>query len=329
MSLNAISTPSPGLLPLKRPRSKDSSNQREKKSKRNSTCPICDEVIKEATKHRKGDDAIYCEGYCDAWVHRRCTGLSATNFAKLRDAGEEYTFFCLYCEIQAQKAEIDSLMSTITTFQTSLNDLKRKLDLVNQPQQTSTQTVRAPVVDKVSNTVYQNATNIDRKFNIVVYGVAENPQNTNRQLRMKKDMENVMEALSATDIDIEPSDIKDLYRLGKYDQKSERPRPLLVKFLRSNTAIDILSSKSKLEAPIYIKPDLTPQERQKERLLLKERRSLIDNGTERRYIKIRNDSLYLNNKLHCKVSTDGNKLEYVTVSAQPLNNTSATSMESS
>ena len=143
-----------------------------------------------------------------------------------------------------------------------------------------------------------------------MYGVAENPQNTNRQLRMKKDMENVMEALSAPDIDIEPSDIKDLYRLGKYDQKSERPRPLLVKFLRSNTAIDILSSKSKLEAPIYIKPDLTPQERQKERLLLKERRSLIDNGTERRYIKIRNDSLYLNNKLHCKVSTDGNKLEY-------------------
>ena len=181
---NAISTPSLGLLPLKRPRSKDSSNQHEKKSKRNSTCPICNEVIKEATKHRKGDDAIYCEGYCDALVHRRCTGLSATNFATLRDAGEEHTFYCLYCEIQAQKAEINSLISTITILQTSLNDLK--LDLVNQPQQTSTQTIRAPVVDKVSNTVYQNTTNIDRKFNIVVYGVAENPQNTNRQLRIKK-----------------------------------------------------------------------------------------------------------------------------------------------
>ena len=144
---------------------------------------------------------------------------------------------------------------------------------------------------------------------------------------MKNDMEKVIEALSETDIDIEPSDIKDLYRLGKYDQKSERPRPLLVKFLRSNTAVDILGSKSKLEAPIYIKPDLSPQERQRERLLLKERRCLINKGSERRYIKIRNDSLYLNNKLHCKVSTDGNKLEYVTVSDQPPCNT-ATSMES-
>ena len=67
-----------------------------------------------------------------------------------------------------------------------------------------------------------------------MYGIAENPQNTNRQLRMKKDMENVMEALSLSDIDIEPSDIKDFYRLNKYDHKSdsECPRPLLVKFLR-------------------------------------------------------------------------------------------------
>ena len=64
--------------------------------------------------------------------------------------------FVLCCEIQAQKTEIDSLMSTITTLQTSSNDLKRKLDLVNQPLQASTsQTVHALVVDKVSNTVYQ------------------------------------------------------------------------------------------------------------------------------------------------------------------------------
>jgi len=67
MSLDAAITPNEAL---KRPRSKDSSNQDNKKSKRNSACPICDEVIKDATKHGKGDDAIYCEGYCDAWIHR-------------------------------------------------------------------------------------------------------------------------------------------------------------------------------------------------------------------------------------------------------------------
>ena len=137
------------------------------------------------------------------------------------------------------------------------------------------------------------------------------------------------EALSNADNDIEPSDIKDLHRLGKYDPKSERPRPLLVKLLRSNMALEILSSKSKLEAPVYIKPDMTLHEHQKERLLLKERRSLIDQGTERRYIRIRNDSIFVNSKLWCKVNSEGNKLEYAQESSNSAANAPATSMESS
>ena len=84
-------------LSLKRRLSKDGSNQCMKKSKINITCPICDENIKEATKYRKGDDSIYCEGYCDAWIHRRCAGLSAVNFNMLSEA-EDQTFFCIHCD---------------------------------------------------------------------------------------------------------------------------------------------------------------------------------------------------------------------------------------
>ena len=333
MSSDAISTPqSPKLLSLKRPRSKEGSNQCGKKSKRNTTCPICDETIKEPTKHRKGDDSIYCEGYCDAWIHRRCAGLSAATLAVLGEAGEDQTFFCLYCELQAHKAEIENLMSTITELQTCLFDLKRKLDATQQLQQTSKSQTSVPSNTTAKETheiLNQSMNNAERKFNVVVYGIPECPQKTNRQLRTKQDLENVIDAMSKADNEIESNDIKDLYRLGKYDHKSQRPRPLLIKFLRSNVALDILSSKNKLEAPVYIKPDLTPFERQKERLLLKERRSLIDNGTERRNIKMRNDSLYVNNKLHCKVSTDGNKLEFMSKSVQQTINAPTTSMESS
>ena len=49
---------------------------------------------------------------------------------------------------------------------------------------------------------------------------------------------------------------------------------------------------------ISIKPDLTLEERKIENALLKERRKLIDSGTERKFIRIRGNSLYLNNKLH-------------------------------
>jgi len=162
----------------------------------------------------------------------------------------------------------------------------------------------------------------------VVYGIPESPKNTNRQLRIKKDMENAIEALLKTDNEIQSADIKDLYRLGKYDPENERPRPLLLKLLRSNMVFDILSSKTKLEAPIYIKPDMTYQERQKERVLLKERRPLIDQGTEQRHIKIRNDSIFVSNKFYCKVSSDGTKLEHVGEPVKLASNATAR-MESS
>jgi len=62
-----------------------------------------------------------------------------------------------------------------------------------------------------------------------------------------------------------------------------------VKFLRSSVALDVLSNKSKLDTPVYIKPDLTPDKRHKEMLLLKERRALIDKSIERKEIEVHNE----------------------------------------
>jgi len=80
----------------------------------------------------------------------------------------------------------------------------------------------------------ERANNTERKFNLVVYGIDECSQKTNHQLRAKQDLENAIKALSGADDEIEPSDVKDLYHLGKYDSKSEHPRPLIIKFLRSS-----------------------------------------------------------------------------------------------
>ena len=51
-------------------------------------------------------------------------------------------------------------------------------------------------------------------------------------------------------------------------------------------------------APVAIKPDLTPEERNIESFLLKERWSLTELGFEKARIKIRNQSLYVDNKLY-------------------------------
>ena len=145
---------------------------------------------------------------------------------------------------------------------------------------------------------------------LLLYGIEESLHNTNKQQRMKHDLENTLSSLSKAGNEIKADDIKDAYRLGKYVQQSTRPRPLLVKFLRSSTVLDVLKNKTRLEAPVFIKPDLTLEERQKESLLLKERRSLIEKGTQRKNIKIKNYSIFVNDKLHCKVQANGKMLEF-------------------
>ena len=87
-----------------------------------------------------------------------------------------------------------------------------------------------------------------------------------------------MTSLSAIDSSMKSHAVKDFYRLGKFKPGTKKPRPLLVKFLRSADTANILRNKAQLSSPIYIKPDLTHEERIQESMLLKERRSLIDKG---------------------------------------------------
>ena len=52
-----------------------------------------------------------------------------------------------------------------------------------------------------------------------------------------------------------------------------------------------------LKHPIVIKPDLTPEERQRDSILLKERWTLIQSGVPRNSIRIRDSRLFVKNKL--------------------------------
>ena len=90
--------------------------------------------------------------------------------------------------------------------------------------------------------------------------------------------------------------ISDCSRIGKYSEL--RARPLFVKFARSCDVATVLSNRhkmSKVDHPnVFIKPFMTTAERKVESILLKERRTLIDSGVERKLIKIRGNSIYIN-----------------------------------
>jgi len=64
---------------------------------------------------------------------------------------------------------------------------------------------------------------------------------------MQHDLDCLMTMLSELKINnITHGSIKDFYRLGKYEPNKERPRPILVKFLRAFDASLVLSSKKNL-----------------------------------------------------------------------------------
>ena len=120
--------------------------------------------------------------------------------------------------------------------------------------------------------------------------------------RLQSDLSSVLKELSSLNSSITPDCVKDTFRLGKYKSKSNRPRPILVKFLiHSGDVQSILSNRKLLKSKISIKQGMTPEERNNEKVLLAERWSLLQRGVNREIIKIRGNNIFVNNKIHGKV----------------------------
>ena len=109
---------------------------------------------------------------------------------------------------------------------------------------------------------------------------------------------NAVNAFAEVERTVNISSIKDCFRLGKFKHDAQCPRPILIKFLRSTEVTMALLKIAAFRAPVAIKPDLTPEERNIESFLLKERWSLTELSFEKARIKIRNQSLYVDNKLY-------------------------------
>ncbi len=141
----------------------------------------------------------------------------------------------------------------------------------------------------------------DRKFNLIVRGLAESKKGTPRHERTRQDLAAVCDILTSLESDVSAASIRDCFRLGKYEPG--RDRPALVKFIRSTDVSSVLSDTKKLAtlAGVSVKPDKSLEERKVESLLLKERRSLIDKGVDRADIKIKGNSILVNKVRHGQV----------------------------
>ena len=81
-------------------------------------CGICSQVIKE--------DALYCEGECQTWIHRYCAGIPIKLFKTL--AGCSTPFYCYSCNLRAQQLTIQGLHEDIATLRTELSIMKSSIE---------------------------------------------------------------------------------------------------------------------------------------------------------------------------------------------------------
>lgn len=269
-------------------------------------------------------DGVQCER-CSNWEHRDCAGLSKSLYKALTGSPGSVMCFCSRCEPKVKLALkfFDEIEEKHKSLESKLQQLEERISKSfantgehlnasnSQPSSNVTSpdgnvqlisSKQTPSYAVIAATPEYNAA--DRKFNVVVYGIEECPNNTTRSDRIQSDLSKVVKTFSDLDDSIETNSIKDHFRLGKYQSNRQRPRPILVKFLRSSDALSILSKKKELQSSITIKPDMTKQERQIEQLLLKQRWQLLQSGYDRKQIKIRRNSLIVDNVVYAKVVDD-------------------------
>ena len=109
-----------------------------------------------------------------------------------------------------------------------------------------------------SSKIYMQPVSCDQ---LVAYGIDECPMNTIRPARLKKDFNSVSSVFSELGVTPDPGTIVDCYRLGKYKARLSRPRPILVKFHGVIHVNQVLANKVSLKSPVFLKPDLSSDER--------------------------------------------------------------------
>ena len=195
------------------------------------------------------------------------------------------------------------LSSEHGALQKAVSDLSSRIDKLQAQELELSSQIKTTSKALVTHTDRSKSQNVSRKSNVVVYGVEECPPKTPKSMRLQSDSNAVSKVFSSIDVHIEPNQVVDCFRLGKFKSNQSRLKPILVKLQCTIDATTILVNRTSLSSPIFIKPDMSPAEQKTESILLKERWLLIEGGFDCKSVKISsvNHSIYVNNQVFGRV----------------------------
>ena len=152
-----------------------------------------------------GDDAVYCEGDCKGWLHRKCVCMSKLFYDKISKSDDPY--YCPNCIVAKQSEEIFQLRSRIKDLSAALArmkaleqkvaDLETDLSMIrNRPTSSnnipSASVPSTPAINSIIGQQKNTEVSNDCKFNVVIYGIPECSSSSKRFERLQLDQQNLM-----------------------------------------------------------------------------------------------------------------------------------------
>ena len=231
------------------------------KKKGECVCPICEEPAIDKSSRKGGQNSVFCEGHCQAWVHKNSASLSNVAFQAVSQS--KAPFYCPHCHLDHQGKESATLKATASSLVSELENISKMLgktsirkvlkwkwsnvEMLPYLPKRRTQWFSQEMTKGLLHVGASSSSSVvslnERKFNVVVHGVPECPKGTHQSARASHDLSTVSSFLSK----VESSIYSDIYCLGKYSETSQRPRRVLFKFSRLLDATIILSKRSSIK----------------------------------------------------------------------------------
>ena len=243
--------------------------QSENKDKHEYICPSCEKVA------GKKECCMMCE-LCEKWFHITCVKLPKALYDILTADSDDslgVKWFCPTCKPKSEEA-LDKYNSLEMKTENLSNDVRE----MKEEMKTIKTSIANIVRDEIDEGLHERNDIESRKMNLIVFGVPE--QNSadgndwSNEEKIEADMKLTRDTLTRElGTAMSPREgIVDARRLGL---KSDRgPRPLKLVFNNLNTKRHVLTNAKKLRDStdpvakcMFINPDLTKRQREKENVL--------------------------------------------------------------
>ena len=241
-------------------------------------CGTCTRECEEKSR------SIMCN-YCEKWFHSQCVDLDDESYDFMMKKLKSLKWFCNACDVK-----VDEAIEKCISLEKQTKSLQAGMVAMEQRIATVESKVAGTVHKEIHNAINERADIDRRKCNLVVYNFPEAiiPDEEGEKktawdtgVRRSADTE-ALSKLIADELHINmgsPNELKisNAIRLGKRlvdDKPRETPRPLKITFSDITVKREVLTKSKDLRSStdnvvkrVFFNPDLTPEQRKKDKQL--------------------------------------------------------------